>query len=75
MRAISIPAALALVKILHHPGWYKITLVKQLGLPENSVRRLLGFRHNSRMRTIEAALANAELSIDPPKTRARQRAA
>jgi DNA-binding transcriptional regulator LsrR (DeoR family) len=46
-------------------------VAKELGMPENSVRRLLDLRHASQMRIIDAALAkmNAELPIDLPKVR------
>jgi antitoxin HicB len=52
-------------------GWSKLKLAKQLGMPENSVRRLLDLRHSSHMWVIDEALAkmNAELSIDLPKAR------
>ena len=50
-------------------GWSKLKLAKHLGMPENSVRRLLDLRHGSHMWIIDEALAkmNAELSIDLPK--------
>ena len=49
--------------------WSKLKLAKQLGMPENSVRRLLDLRHSSHMWVIDEALAkmNAELPIDLPK--------
>jgi hypothetical protein len=57
-------------------GWSKLKLAKELGMPENSVRRLLDLRHSSHMWIIDAALAkmNAELTIDLPKARAAGRA-
>ncbi len=53
-------------------GWSKLKLAKELGVPENSVRRLLDLRHSSHMWVIDEALAkmNAELSIDLPKAKA-----
>jgi hypothetical protein len=43
-------------------GWSKVKLVKELGVPENLVRRLLNLHHRSHMRIIDEALAkmNAE---------------
>jgi hypothetical protein len=54
-------------------GWPKLKLAKQLGTPENSVRRLLELRYSSHMRIIDEALAKmiAELTIDLRKVRAR----
>jgi len=58
-------------------GWSKLKLAKELGMPENSVRRLLDLRHSSQMWVIDEALArmNAELAIDLPKPKARKKAA
>ena len=58
-------------------GWSKTRLAKELGVPENSVRRLLDLRHSSQMAIVDAALAkmNAELPIGLPSTRTRGRAA
>jgi lambda repressor-like predicted transcriptional regulator len=52
-------------------GWSKVKLAKELGMSENSVRRLLDLHHSSQMWIIDEALAkmNAELSIDLPKAR------
>ena len=49
----------------------------RVGMPENSVRRLLDPRHHSQMWIIDEALAkmNTELFIDLPKARGRARAA
>ena len=68
---------LAVYETMRTRGWSKLKLAKQLGMPENSVRRLLDLRHSSHMWIIDEALAkmNAELSIDLPKPRARRRAA
>jgi len=70
-------AKLAVYETMRARGWSKLKLANELGLPENSVRRLLDLRHSSHMWNIDAALAkmNAELSIDLPKERARHRAA
>lgn len=58
-------------------GWSKLKLAGTLGMPENSVRRLLDLHHRSQMWIIDEAMAkmNAELSIDLPKAHARERAA
>jgi hypothetical protein len=58
-------------------GWSKLRLAKELGMPENSVRRLLDLRHSSHMWVIDEALAkmNVELPIDLPKVRTRGKAA
>jgi hypothetical protein len=58
-------------------GWSKVKLARELGVPENSVRRLLDLRHSSHIGIVDVALAkmDAELSIDLPKERPRGRAA
>jgi hypothetical protein len=58
-------------------GWSTTRLAKELGVPENSVRRLLDLRHSSQMGIVDAELAkmNAELSIGLPSARASGRAA
>jgi hypothetical protein len=58
-------------------GWSKVRLAKELGMPENSVRRLLDLHHSSQMWIIDEALAkmNAELPIDLPKVRPTGKAA
>jgi hypothetical protein len=52
-------------------GWSRTRLAKELGVPENSVRWLLGLRDSSRMGIVDAALAkmNAELPIGLASTR------
>jgi antitoxin HicB len=72
-----VTAKLAVYETMRGLGWSKLKLAKQLGMPENSVRRLLDLRHSSQMWIVDEALAkmNAELSIDLPKTRARRKAA
>jgi hypothetical protein len=57
--------------------WSKTKLAKELGVPENSVRRLLDLRHSSLMGIVDAALAkmNAKLPIGLPSARIRGRAA
>jgi antitoxin HicB len=71
-----VTAKLAVYEIMRERGWSKLKLAKQLGMPENSVRRLLDLRHNSHMWLIDEALAkmNAELPIDLPSRRARRAA-
>jgi antitoxin HicB len=72
-----VTAKLAVYETMRARGWSKLKLAKQLGVPENSVRRLLDLRHSSHMWVIDEALAkmNAELSIDLPKRRTRRKAA
>jgi len=72
-----VTAKLAVYETMRGRGWSKLKLAKQLGMPENSVRRLLDLRHSSHMWIIDEALAkmNAELLIDLPKARARGKAA
>src|ERR1700721_3057649 len=64
-----VTAKLAVYETMRERGWSKTKLAKQLGMPENSVRRLLDLRHSSHMWVIDEALAkmNAELPIDLPK--------
>ena len=72
-----VTAKLAVYETLRARGWSKLRLAKELGMPENSVRRLVDLRHSSQMWVIDEALGkmNAELSIDLPKVRSRKSAA
>jgi antitoxin HicB len=72
-----VTAKLAVYETMRTRGWSKLRLAKELGMPENSVRRLLDLRHSSHMWIIDEALAkmNAELSVDLPKLRSRGKAA
>lgn len=72
-----VTAKLAVYETMRARGWSKLRLAKELGMPENSVRRLLDLRHSSHMWIIDEALAkmNAELSVDLPKLRSRGKAA
>jgi antitoxin HicB len=72
-----VTAKLAVYETMRAHGWSKLRLAKELGMPENSVRRLLDLRHSSHMWVIDEALAkmNAELPIDLPKVKARRKAA
>jgi antitoxin HicB len=72
-----VTAKLAVYETMRERGWSKVKLAKQLGVPENSVRRLLDLRHSSHMWVIDEALKamNAELSIDLAKARPRRKAA
>jgi antitoxin HicB len=72
-----VTAKLAVYETMHERGWSKLKLAKELGMPENSVRRLLDLRHSSHMWIVDEALAkmNAELPIDLPKLRTRGKAA
>jgi len=66
-----VTAKLAVYETMRERGWSKLELARQIGVPENSVRRLLDLRHSSHMWVIDEALAkmNAELPIDLPKAR------
>jgi antitoxin HicB len=66
-----VTAKLAVYETLRVHGWSKVRLAKELGMSENSVRRLLDLHHSSHMWVIDEALAkmNAELPIDLPKAR------
>jgi antitoxin HicB len=66
-----VTAKLAVYETMRARKWSKIKLAKELGMPENSIRRLLDLHHSSHMWIIDEALAkmNAELSIDLPKLR------
>jgi lambda repressor-like predicted transcriptional regulator len=68
---------LAVYQTMRSRGWSKVKLARELGMPENSVRRLLDLRHSSHMWIIDEALAkmNAELAIDLPKATASDEAA
>ena len=72
-----VTAKLAVYETMRARGWSKLKLAKELGMPENSIRRLLDLRHSSHMWVIDEALKkmDAELSIDLPKARASRRAA
>jgi len=56
-----VTAKLAVYETMRARGWSKLKLAA-LGMPENSVRRLLDLRHRSQMWVIDAAMAkmNAE---------------
>jgi antitoxin HicB len=70
-------AKLAVYETMRVRGWSKVKLAKELGVSENSVRRLLDLLHSSHMWVVDEALAkmNAELSIDLPKIRPSGKAA
>jgi antitoxin HicB len=72
-----VTAKLAVYETMRARGWSKSKLANELGVPENTVRRLLDLRHNSHMWMIDGALAkmNVELPIDLPKIPAAGRAA
>jgi len=72
-----VTAKLAVYETMRTHSWSKVKLAKELGVPENSVRRLLDLRHSSHIGIVDAALAkmNAELSIDLPAECPRGRAA
>jgi antitoxin HicB len=72
-----VTAKLAVYERMRELGWPKVKLAAALGMPENSVRRLLDLRHNSHLWIIDEALAkmNAELLIDLPKPGGKRRAA
>lgn len=72
-----VTAKLAVYETMRERGWSKVKLAAELGMSENSVRRLLDLRHASQMWVIDEALAkmNAELPIDLPKARVAGKAA
>ncbi len=72
-----VTAKLAVYETMRVRRWSKVKLARELGVPENSVRRLLDLNHSSHMWIIDEALAkmNAELSIDLPKKRPSGKAA
>jgi hypothetical protein len=64
-----VTAKLAVYENMRNHGWTRSRLANELGMPENSVRRLLDLRHSSHMWVIQEAMEkmNAELLIDLPK--------
>ena len=68
-----VTAKLAVYVNMQKQKWSRTRLAHALGMPENSVRRLLDLRHSSHMWVIDEALAkmNAELAIDLPKQKTR----
>lgn len=72
-----VTAKLAVYETMRTHRWSKVKLAKELGVSENSVRRLLDLHHSSQMWIIDEALAkmNTELSVDLPKLRPSGRAA
>ncbi len=72
-----VTAKLAVYVNMQKHGWSKVKLADKLGMPENSVRRLLDLRHSSHMWIIDEAMQkmNTQLSIDLPSARQRGKAA
>ena len=72
-----VTAKLAVYETMRARGWSKVRLARELGMSENSVRRLLDLDHSSQMWIIDEALAkrNAEFPIDLPKVRPAGKAA
>ena len=72
-----VTAKLAVYETMRKRGWTKLKLAKELGVPENSVRRLLNLRYSSQMWIIDDALSKmkSELAIDLPKPGPRKKAA
>jgi len=70
-----VTAKLAVYERMRELKWSKLKLAKALGMPENSVRRLLDLRHSSHMWIVDKALArmDTELDINLPKVRASKR--
>jgi antitoxin HicB len=66
-----VTAKLAVYVNMQRQRWSRTQLANALGMPENSVRRLLDLHHRSQMWVIDEALAkmDAELLIDLPKQR------
>src|SRR5205085_7202424 len=69
-----VTAKLAVYEIMRARGWSKLKLAKELGMPENSVRRLLDLRHSSHMWVIDEALKKRTLNC-PSTCRKSARAA
>jgi antitoxin HicB len=63
-----VTAKLAVHEAMLNRGWSRAKLAAELGVSENSVRRLLDLRHNSHLWVIDEALARmgGSLSIDLP---------
>lgn len=72
-----VTAKLSVYVNMQRLGWSKVKLAHELGMPENSVRRLLDLRHSSHMWIIDEAMKkmNTELSIDLPRSLSRGQAA
>lgn len=72
-----VTAKLAVYVNMQKQGWSKVKLADALGMPENSVRRLLDLRHSSHMWIIDEAMQkmHATLPIDLPKANGRGKAA
>jgi antitoxin HicB len=72
-----VTAKLAVYETMRARRWSKVKLAKELGMSENSVRRLLDLHHSSHMWIIDDALAkmDTELSIDLPRVRGTGKAA
>jgi antitoxin HicB len=72
-----VTAKLAVYETMRARGWSKLRLAREIGVPENSVRRLLNLRHQSQMGMIDQALAKmgTELPINLPKSLPRDAAA
>ena len=71
-----VTAKLAVYENMRKQRWTRSKLANELGMPENSVRRLLDLRHSSHMWIIDEALAkmDAELQIHLPKVSMRRKA-
>ena len=72
-----VAAKLAAYETMRTCSWTQVKLAKELGVPENSVRRLLGLHRSSHMWAIDEALAKmkAKLSIALPALKPRGKAA
>jgi antitoxin HicB len=66
-----VTAKLAVYVNMRRCGWTRSKLANELGMPENSVRRLLDLRHSSHMWIIDEAMQkmNTALAIDLPEPR------
>ncbi len=64
-----VTAKLAVYETMRKRGWTNARLAREIGVPENSIRRLLDLYHASQMWIIDEALGkmNAELDIGLPK--------
>jgi antitoxin HicB len=58
-----VTAKLAVYETLRAHRWSKVRLAKELGMSENSVRRLLDLRHSSHMWVIDTALGVRSIEL------------
>jgi antitoxin HicB len=64
-----VTAKIAVYDTMRSQGWTRSKLANEMGMPENSIRRVLDLRHSSHMWVIDEALQKmgAQLPIDLPR--------